>query len=73
MSTSNAPSARSAVGRTIAHGFLIVSLLGADVREHRSMVGGTSASINYGFNKLRFTGPVMSRHAVRTRFTLAGL
>ncbi len=58
-------------GRTIAHGFLIVSLL-APLFENTIMVGGTSASINYGFNKLRFTGPVMSETRIRARFTLAG-
>lgn len=57
-------------GRTIAHGFLIVSLL-APMFENTIQIGGTSASINYGFNKLRFTGPVMSETRVRTRFTLA--
>ena len=58
-------------GRTIAHGFLIVSLL-APLFENTIMVGGTSSSINYGFNKLRFTGPVMSETRIRARFTLAG-
>lgn len=57
-------------GRTIAHGFLIVSLL-APMFENTIVVGGTSASINYGFNKLRFTAPVMSGTRVRTRFTLS--
>jgi acyl dehydratase len=58
-------------GRTIAHGFLVVSLL-APLFENTIMVGGTSSSINYGFNKLRFTGPVMSETRIRARFTLAG-
>jgi acyl dehydratase len=58
-------------GRTIAHGFLIVSLL-APLFENTIMVGGTSSSINYGFNKLRFTGPVLSETRIRARFTLAG-
>lgn len=57
-------------GRTIAHGFLIVSLL-APMFENTIQIGGTSASINYGFNKLRFTGPVMSETRARARFTLA--
>jgi acyl dehydratase len=58
-------------GRTIAHGFLIVSLL-APLFENTIMVGGTSSSINYGFNKLRFTGPVLSETRIRARFKLAG-
>lgn len=57
-------------GRTIAHGFLIVSLF-APLFENTIMIGGTSASINYGFNKLRFTGPVLSDTRIRARFTLA--
>jgi len=57
-------------GRTIAHGFLVVSLF-APLFENTIQVGGTSASINYGFNKLRFTGPVMSDTRIRARFTLA--
>lgn len=57
-------------GKTIAHGFLVVSLF-APFFENTIQVGGTSASINYGFNKLRFTGPVMSGTRIRARFTLA--
>lgn len=57
-------------GKTIAHGFLVVSLF-APFFENTISVGGTSASINYGFNKLRFTAPVTSETRIRARFTLA--
>ena len=56
-------------GRTIAHGFLVVSLL-APLFEETIEIGGTSSAINYGFNRLRFTAPVMSESRVRGRFDL---
>lgn len=56
-------------GKTIAHGFLIVSLL-APMFENTIQVGGTSASINYGFNRLRFTAPVRRDSAIRAHFVL---
>lgn len=56
-------------GRTIAHGFLIVSLL-APLFEETIEIGGTSSAINYGFNRLRFTAPVMSESRIRGRFDL---
>ncbi len=53
-------------GRTIAHGFLTLSLiprLGATIWaiEHRSR------GLNYGLNKLRFTAPVPAGARVRLR------
>ena len=57
-------------GRTIAHGFLIVSLLAPFVRGNDPGLGGTSSAINYGFNRLRFTAPVMSESRIRGRFDL---
>lgn len=53
-------------GRTIAHGFLTLSLvprLGATIWsiKHRSR------GVNYGLNKLRFTAPVPSGSRVRLR------
>jgi acyl dehydratase len=56
-------------GRTIAHGFLIVSLL-APLFEETIRIGDTSSAINYGFNRLRFTAPVMSDSRIRGRFDL---
>ncbi|MGB3864259.1 MAG: MaoC family dehydratase [Xanthobacteraceae bacterium] len=57
-------------GRTIAHGFLLVSLL-APMFEDTISIGGTASSINYGFNRLRFTAPVPVGSEVRARFRLA--
>ncbi|HVX29557.1 MAG TPA: MaoC family dehydratase [Nitrolancea sp.] len=56
-------------GKTIAHGFLIVSLL-APLFENTVQVGGTASSINYGFNRLRFTAPVICDSAIRAHFIL---
>jgi acyl dehydratase len=56
-------------GRTIAHGFLVVSLL-APLFEETIKVGGTSSAVNYGFNRLRFAAPVMSESRIRGHFDL---
>jgi len=56
-------------GRTIAHGFLTLSLL-SPLFASALEVGNTSASINYGLNRVRFTAPVQSGDRIRARFTL---
>ena len=51
-------------GKTIAHGYLTLSLLprlGANVYEIREV----SRGINYGSNKVRFTAPVPAGSRVR--------
>lgn len=53
---------------TIAHGFLTVSLLPILIREVIDLHG--KMSINYGFNRLRFTSAVPSNSRIRGRFTL---
>jgi acyl dehydratase len=53
---------------TIAHGFLIVSLLPILIREAVDL--RKKMSVNYGFNRLRFTGAVPPGSRVRARFTL---
>lgn len=57
-------------GTTIAHGFLTLSLL-ARLFASALDIGGTKASINYGFNRIRFTAPVLSGDRIRGRFTLS--
>lgn len=62
----------SPYGGTVAHGFLTLSLLShllGQVIEFRGMPVG----INYGLNRVRFTGPVAVGSRIRARFTLAGL
>lgn len=55
--------------RTVAHGFLTLSLL-THLLENAIEVTDRQTGINAGFNKVRFTGPVTSGSRVRGRFTL---
>jgi len=63
---------RNAAGErcTVAHGFLTLSLL-SHLADTSFRVGGTSAGINVGFERVRFAAPVPSGSALRARFTLA--
>ena len=61
--------AQGPFGRTIAHGFLTLSLLPqffeSSLTERQSRMG-----INYGLNKVRFTAPVPVNSRLRARITL---
>jgi acyl dehydratase len=63
----------SPYGTTIAHGFLTVSLLPQLINEAVDIQGVFKMRVNYGFNRLRFTGAVPSGARVRARFTLHSL
>jgi acyl dehydratase len=54
---------------TVAHGFLTLSLLPSMMREIE--IRGTRMGINYGLNRVRFTGPVPAGSRVRARFLLS--
>ena len=58
-------------GGTIAHGFLVLSLLSPMVFETLPPVAGTGMSINHGFERIRFSAPVRSGARIRARFVLA--
>jgi acyl dehydratase len=60
----------SPYGTTIAHGFLTVSLLSKFAKEAIAIEGDFKMRINYGFNRLRFTGAVPAGARIRGRFTL---
>lgn len=60
----------SPYGTTIAHGFLTVSLLSQLINEAVEIEGDFKLRVNYGFNRLRFTGAVPSGSRIRGRFTL---
>ena len=60
-----ARAARSALGTTIAHGYLTLSLIPAMIRNLYS-VAGVSARLNYGSNRVRFPTPVPRDGKVRT-------
>lgn len=62
----------SVYGTTIAHGFLTLSLLPCLLLESIEM-RGVRMGVNYGLNRVRFTGPVPSGSRVRGRFVLAAL
>lgn len=56
-------------GVTIAHGFLVLSLLSrlwADTLQ----VGDARLGINYGVNRVRFTAPLKTGSRIRARFAL---
>ncbi len=58
----------SPLGVTIAHGFLTLSLLSRFFSD-TILIDGVTLSINYGFNKVRFTDPVLVNARVRAHFT----
>lgn len=57
-------------GSTVAHGFLTLSLF-SQWMDSTVVITDRSAGINAGFNKVRFTGPVLVGSRIRARFTLA--
>jgi acyl dehydratase len=60
-------------GGTIVHGFLALSMLTQMLMSAVPTIRGTSTSINYGFDKIRFLSPVRSDSAIRGRFMLAAV
>jgi acyl dehydratase len=58
-------------GRTIAHGYLTLSLIAGF--SQRNLTLHERMSINYGLNKVRFPAPVPVGSRVRARFTLKSL
>jgi acyl dehydratase len=63
----------SPFGRTIAHGFLTLSLLSQLARQALDVRGDFKMAINYGLNRVRFPAPVPSGSRIRGRFTLQSL
>jgi acyl dehydratase len=59
-------------GRTIAHGFLTLSLI-PHLRHRIWHLESTERGINYGLEKVRFPAPVMSGDRVRLRQMLTSL
>lgn len=60
--------AESVFGGTIAHGFLLLSLLTKLSRQVFAEPAVGAAEINYGFDKVRFLAPVRSGARIRARF-----
>jgi acyl dehydratase len=61
--------AKGPFGKTIAHGFLTLSLL-PELFAAAFDIGDVRMGVNYGLNKVRFTAPVPAGGRVRGRFVL---
>lgn len=59
-----AAAAKTPMGGTIAHGFLVLSLLAPS---------GTTVGLNYGFGRVRFLMPVRAGKRVRARVKIADI
>lgn len=62
--------ARTPFGGTIAHGFLLLSLLSRMGAEAMLLPHGLKMAVNYGFERVRFLAPVRAGKRVRGRFVL---
>ncbi len=60
-------------GKTIAHGFLTLSLLSFLVKEAVAVKGNFSRAINYGLNRVRFPTPVPAGAQIRVRLKLVSV
>lgn len=63
-------SAQDGSGCTVAHGFLTLSLL-SHWMDSTIAITDRRAGINAGFNKIRFSAPVVVGSRIRARFVLA--
>ena len=68
-----AAAAKTPFGGTIAHGFLVLSLLAKMGRSAEFALQGVVMGVNYGFDKVRLVSPVRSGKRIRGRFTLKAL
>lgn len=61
-------------GSTIAHGFLVLSML-APLRTEmdRESFPGLRVGVNYGLERVRWVGPVKSGKRIRGHFTIASI
>jgi acyl dehydratase len=63
--------AETAFGGTIAHGFLLLSLLSAMAFETLPSIEKSKMGVNHGFDEVRFLAPVKTGSRIRARFVLA--
>ena len=63
--------AQTPFGGTVAHGFLTLSMLSAMSYQIMPPLADVKASINYGFDRIRFVSPVRVGSRVRGRFSVA--
>jgi acyl dehydratase len=60
-------------GGTVAHGFLVLSLLAKLGESANLALDGAVMGMNYGFERIRMTGPVRAGKRIRGRFVLKDL
>ncbi len=60
-------------GGTIAHGFLVMSLLAKFGKSVEFALRGVQMGVNYGFDKVRLLAPVRAGKRIRGRFVLKDL
>ncbi len=60
----------SPLGGTVAHGFLVLSMLSAMSYDALPVFTGITHSVNYGFNRIRFVSPVRPEARIRGSFLL---
>ena len=65
--------ANTPFGGTIAHGFLVLSLLAKLGKAAEFVLQGVQMGVNYGFDKVRLMAPVKSGKRIRGRFVLKDL
>lgn len=65
--------AKTPFGGTIAHGFLVLSLLSKFGQAAEFVLEGIQMGMNYGFDKVRLMAPVRSGKRIRGRFVLKDL
>ena len=63
----------SLFGGTVAHGFLVLSLLSAFYAEAVPPLKDVKVGINSGFNRVRFVYPVKTGSRIRASFVLAAI
>ena len=57
-------------GGTIAHGFLVLSMLASLAKNVDLALEGLMTGVNYGFDKVRMVAPVRAGKRIRGRFVL---
>jgi len=65
--------ARSPLGGTVAHGFLLLSLLPHFNFENEVFAGRFRMAVNYGLDRVRFPHPVRAGSRVRNRAVLKAI
>jgi acyl dehydratase len=61
----------SPFGKTLAHGFLTLSLISHLMQQAVQIRTGSRLAVNYGLNRVRFPAPVREGSRIRGHFTLA--